>query len=61
MSKENESNPVQSPVKTDGLHDSVGFSGFTDGNVMSLEENLRILEENGYTVDKTDKGIFVSK
>lgn len=45
---------------TGHIPDNVGFST-TDGYIMPLEENLRILKENGYTVDRTDKGILIYK
>lgn len=47
-------------TKSGKIPDSVGFSR-TDGVIMSKEEHLRILEENGYKVERTKKGIFISR
>lgn len=42
------------------IPDSVGFSR-TDGVIMPQEEYFRQLEENGYTIERTPNGIFISK
>lgn len=33
----------------------------TDGYIMSQEERYAELRRNGYTIEVTDKGVFVSK
>jgi len=45
---------------TGKIPDSVGFSR-TDGVIMPQEEYFRQLEENGYTIERTPNGIFISK
>lgn len=47
-------------TKSGKIPDSVGFSR-TDGVIMSKEEHLRELEKNGYEVERTPHGIFITK
>jgi hypothetical protein len=51
---------VVKETKTGKIPDSVGFAR-TDGYIMSNEEYYRELKKNGYKVEFTDKGVFISK
>lgn len=46
---------------TGGLHDSVGFPGFKEeGYVQSLDDQLDAMESNGFDVEETSQGIFIT-
>jgi len=42
------------------IPDNVGFSR-TDGPIMSLDDQLKEMEKNGLTIEKTPDGIFITK
>lgn len=42
------------------IPDNVGFSR-TDGPIMPLDERLKQLEKNGFNIEKTPNGIFITK
>jgi hypothetical protein len=45
---------------TGKIPDNVGFAK-TDGYIMSNEEYYSELKKNGYTIEFTSKGVFISK
>jgi hypothetical protein len=45
---------------TGKIPDNIGFSK-TDGYIMPQYERLKQLEKNGFTIEKTPDGIFITK
>jgi len=46
-------------TKSGKIPDNVGFSK-TDGIPMPLEEELKLLEKNGFVVERTPDGIIIT-
>lgn len=44
---------------TGKIPDNVGFSK-TDGPIMPLEEELKLLEKNGFVIERTPDGIIIT-
>lgn len=52
---------TENTTQTGGLHDSVGFPGFKEaGYSQPLDEQLEAMKANGFTVEKTQDGIFIT-
>lgn len=46
-------------TKSGKIPDNVGFSK-TDGPIMPLEQELKLLEENGFVIERTPNGILIT-
>lgn len=52
---------TENKTQTGGLHDSVGFPGFKEaGYSQPLDEQLEAMKANGFDVEKTQDGIFIT-